>query len=84
MSAPLEALKTLLKAELSPEDYELFEEADFHLLLLKRFKNKYALQRATRSDLQGPPGEALGPLLIRAILQKFNPSALEPPGTVSF
>lgn len=70
------SLKQLLSS-LPAGKAQAFTASDQRLLVKKGFYEKWRLQRATWDDLQGPPGEAVKPVLIRVLLTAFNPSALQ-------
>ena len=76
-AAKVTRLRELLQSELQDKDVQRFEESDLQLLVSKGFATQSDLEEATREHLQGPPGEAVKPLLINALLQTFHPAALQ-------
>lgn len=72
-AADITQLRELLEAKLLPEDAAEFEDDDLRLLVQKRYRNERTLKQATIAKLQGPPGPALAPYLIDALLAVFNP-----------
>ena len=74
--AQIASLKHLLDSKLPAEKARAFTASDRRLLAKKGFYEEWQLLTATRDDLQGPPGDAVKPTLIRVLLTAFNPPAL--------
>ena len=84
VDAQVASLKQLLdQSNLPAEDAVDFGASDLRLLVRKGYYKERQLQTATRDDLQGPPGDAVKPALIRVLLTAFNPSALQQGRTTS-
>lgn len=74
--ASVKAVQETLRSRLPPSEFSRFAAQDFENLVRKRFTDVAALEEATKDMLQEPPGEALPALLIKSLLQEFNPSAV--------
>ena len=83
MVAEVASLKQLLESKLPAQKAQAFRASDLRLLAKKGFYEEWQLLTATRDDLQGPPGDAVKPALIRVLLTAFNPSALQQGRTTS-
>lgn len=72
----IKSVQEMLRSRLAPTDFKRFQAKDIENLVLKRFVDKAALEQATKEMLQDPPGDPLPGLLIKSLLEAFNPSAL--------
>ena len=83
VEAQVASLQLLLGSKLPAEDAVEFGASDLRLLVRKGYHTERRLRQATANELQGPPGDAVQPFLIKVLLTAFNPAALQQGSTAS-